>query len=89
MAPQTLSNPDGVDEIRFAALANLLSLRNGGQLEPQVESDDCIDAFGQADSSDLDDADTNHPAQIADSGHPRLKKHFLDRLSELLSCRKG
>lgn len=84
-----MSASDGVDKVQFAALANLLSLRNGGQLEPQVELDDCVETFRQADISDLDDADTNHPAQIADSGHPRLKKHFLDRLSELLSRRKG
>lgn len=92
MAGQSLSASDGVENIRFAALANLLSLRNGGQLEPQEELDDCIDAFGQADDGDLDnldDAGTNHPAQIAYSGHPLLKKHFLDRLSELHSRRKG
>lgn len=85
------TNPEAsniVDSTRFAALSNLLSMRSGGQLELPVEFGDCAKEDGGLDDDDIEDADTNTPAQIAESGYEYLKKRFLDRLGELLSRRK-
>src|SRR5436190_14275156 len=73
--------PD-VDQGKFLALTDLLSLRNGGQLEPDF--DEPTD-----DDSNVSDSDTARPERLSYSGHERLKKKFLDRFAELVSCRKG
>ena len=69
MAPPTSISlsANGVDARTFAALANLLSLRSGGQLELSVELEGVVDEDEEADMSDFDDDDTIHPAQIANT----------------------
>lgn len=86
------TNPEAsniVDSTRFAALSNLLSMRNGGQLELPVELDDFAKWDEELDDDDIEDADTNLPTQITGSENRDLKKRFLDRLGELLSRQKG
>jgi len=75
-------NRDGIDKPLFVSLTNLLSLRNGGQLEAQdAFADDASDATRESSRS----AATTHPATLAGLG---LKPRFLDRLAEVVSCKK-
>ncbi|MCJ1356978.1 MAG: hypothetical protein MMC33_006974 [Icmadophila ericetorum] len=55
MAPPTSISlsANGVDARTFAALANLLSLRSGGQLEPSVELEGVVDEDEEADMIDF------------------------------------
>jgi len=76
-------NQDGLNKPLFVSLTNILSLRNGGQLEAQdAFSDDATDATGETSSS----TPTTHPATLAGS---ELKPRFLDRLAEVVSCKKA
>ncbi|MCJ1381973.1 hypothetical protein MMC17_005085 [Xylographa soralifera] len=88
MATPPVSVTEGTELVKITALANLLSLRNGGQLEPPQRLAEYSDDIEDADGIDLDVA-TDCPTQLADSGQLALKKRFLDRLAELLSRRKG
>lgn len=65
----------------FTALANLLSLRNGGQAEPASLPDGVLEADPN-DDWDAASVDTRKVHQISDSGHDRLKRKFLDCLAE-------
>lgn len=81
-------NFSGFGRTHFNALANLLSLRNGGQVEPASLPDDVL----QADFNDDWDAasvDTRKAHQISDSGHNRLKRKFLDCLAEFAANMKS
>ena len=76
----------GLNKARFDAYAKLLSLRNGGQVEDLSEMDDIID-----DPSAIPNDDESVRANPADSGATatKLKRAFLDRLSELMANAKG
>jgi hypothetical protein len=81
-----------LDFAHFHSLAILLSLRNGGQAE--VSS--LFDAVLDEDCSSDEDGDEGMPSEItvrahriADSGHGRLKREFLDCLAEFAANKKG
>ncbi|KAF2639440.1 hypothetical protein P280DRAFT_428535 [Massarina eburnea CBS 473.64] len=82
----------GLDWSQFHSLANLLSLRNGGQVEPSSFSNTVLDE--NWDSDDSGDAhtssiDTGLANQISDSGHGSLKQKFLDRMAEFAANESG
>lgn len=78
-------NQDGPNKPLFVSLTNLLSMRNGGQLEAHdTWSGDATGDSGSETSSGA--ATTVHPATLAG---PELKTRFLDRLAEVVSCEKG
>ena len=74
-------NLPGFSRTHFNALANLLSLRNGGQVEPASLPDDVLEEDCN-DDWDAASVDTSKAHQISDSGHNRLKRKFLDCLAE-------
>jgi hypothetical protein len=75
----------GLDQRSFTAFANLLALRNGGQIEILSP----CDVIQDEDGSDEGSVDTSRPNQISDSGHNKLKKRFLDCLAEFVANDKG
>jgi hypothetical protein len=82
----------GLDKSQFHALANLLSLRNGGQVEPSFWSDSVLEPDWNAhDSEDgcATSMDTHLAQQISSSGHVPLKQRFLDCLAEFAANKKG
>ena len=87
-------NYPGLNSSHFHSLANLLSLRNGGQVEPSslsdritvLEEDWDPDESGDGDAPSMD---TRFAHQISDSGHERLKRRFLDCLAEVAANKKG
>lgn len=83
-------NLRGFDEPEFAALVDLLLLRNGQQLEPLSSADDLLQTDTSYESSD-DGAsdDSTHPRLVSYSGHDRLKKRFLDASRSSWPSRKG
>ncbi|KAF2796524.1 hypothetical protein K505DRAFT_406320 [Melanomma pulvis-pyrius CBS 109.77] len=85
-------NYPGLSWSRFHSLANLLSLRNGGQAEPSTLADTVLEEdWGPDDNGDGDalSIDTRLAQQISDSGHGRLKRRFLDCLVEFVANKKG
>ncbi|KAF2263123.1 hypothetical protein CC78DRAFT_604897 [Lojkania enalia] len=81
------NSPD-LNSAHFHALANLLSLRNGGQAEPASLIEDVLEDDSD-DDSDAASIDTDRPDQISYSGHARLKRKFLDCLAEFAANKKG
>ena len=73
----------------FHALANLLSLRNGGQAEPASMLEDMTERSLEVDEDDAATVDTKYVHQLSDSGHVRLRKKFLDCLAEFAANKKG
>lgn len=86
-------NRPGLNWSHFHSLANLLSLRNGGQAEPSSLSDTAVleEDWDPSDDEDEDapSADTRLAHQISDSGHGRLKRSFLDCLAGFAANKKG
>jgi hypothetical protein len=91
----------GLNATRFASLTNLLSLRNGGQLEPAgpsvVQPSSHTDVL-EVEDDDIDSlTDLNVEGEIpaasvppkSSPNHIRLMEKFLDRLAELVSREKG
>ena len=85
-------NYPGLNWSHFHALANLLSLRNGGQAVPSslsetvLEEDWDFDDDGNRDAASIDTRFAHH---LSDSGHGRLKRRFLDCLAEFAANDKG
>lgn len=78
----------GLDRSRFEAYTKLLRLRNGGQIEEPANFTQLPDE-DEAESASLDGHESvclNPVSQFDDS---RLKRAFLDRLSELVANEKG
>lgn len=74
----------GLDGPRFRALVNLLTMRNGGQLDtPEFEDRDKVDLTEEDDA--INEAATDRPEEISDSGHDGLKRKCLDKLAEVVS----
>lgn len=72
----------------FSSLANLLSLRNGGGLDPtSVDNFDELD--DQTDNVLQSHADTTSADFLAPYQNDGLRQQFLNRLSELLAREKG
>lgn len=72
---------------QFHAMVNLLSLRNGGQLDISMHErskDSDNDPFEYEDDI-LSETDSNHAGPIATSIHDKLKRKFLDRFAEIVS----
>ncbi|KAF2127532.1 hypothetical protein P153DRAFT_295156 [Dothidotthia symphoricarpi CBS 119687] len=85
-------NHQGLNWSHFHSLANLLSLRNGGQAEPSSLSDIVLEEDWNLDDNEDGDAaslDTRLAHKISDSGHGRLKRRFLDCLAEFAANKKG
>ena len=73
---------------QVSSLANLLSLRNGGGLDPAS-----VDDFDELDDQMADDlrscADTTAAELLTSNQNDALRQQFLNRLSELLARDKG
>lgn len=91
--PETFDwNYPGLNWSHFYSLANLLSLRNGGQVEPASLSVKLLEEEWDSNDGEGGDAlseDTRLAHQISDSGHARLKRRFLDCLAEFTANKKG
>lgn len=77
----------GLDQARFQALAKLLRLRSGGQIEEPEDSIHYLDI--ELERKDVSDNDSTTTTVIHDTGQTRLKRAFLDRLAEVVSEVKG
>ena len=82
----------GLDWSQFHSLANLLSLRNGGQAESSFLSDVVLEqdwSTGESDEGFASSVGTHLAHQISSSGHELLKQKFLDCLAEFAANKKG
>jgi len=79
----------GLNKPRFVALTNLLSLRNGGQLEPVDDPLNEVPDQDGADNASTSTGDTNRPDILSPSGYDDLKRCFLDGFAELVACEKA
>jgi hypothetical protein len=81
----------GLNKVEFIALTSLLSMRNGGQLEPldnfDTSHDDSTDESGDETASQHTD-DTTRPRQFTVSSKDILRRRFLDRFAEALAKKK-
>lgn len=85
-------NYPGLDWSHFHSLANLLSLRNGGQAEPSSLPNTVLEEDCQSDDNveaDTPSLDTKIAHPLSNSGHGRLKRRFLDSLAEFAANKKG
>lgn len=85
------SRPD-LNRTHFHSLANLLSLRNGGQVEPTARFDTEPELDLEVDDEEDEDSRSVNTAlanQISDSGHGKLKKRFLDAVAGFAANKKG
>ena len=85
-------NYPGLNWSHCHSLANLLSLRNGGQAEPSSFSNTLLEEDWDPDNNGDEDApsiNTKVADKISDSGHGRLKRRFLDCLAEFAANKKG
>ncbi|TGO64971.1 hypothetical protein BOTNAR_0082g00130 [Botryotinia narcissicola] len=73
----------------FTAYANLLALRNNGQVEPVSLGMELSNKNESTTDSDVISIDTSYCDQISDSGYHQLKTKFLDCLAELTANKKG
>ncbi|KAF7922174.1 hypothetical protein BELL_0761g00090 [Botrytis elliptica] len=79
----------GLNKREFTAYANLLALRNDGQVEPVSLGTELSDKNESTTDSDAISVDTSYRDQISDSAYNQLKTKFLDCLAELTANRKG
>lgn len=81
----------GLSKAEFLALTSLLSMRNGGQLEPldnfDTSHDHSTDESEDEVASQYTD-DTTRPRQFTASSKDNLRRRFLDRFAEVLSKKK-
>ncbi|OCL03033.1 hypothetical protein AOQ84DRAFT_420660 [Glonium stellatum] len=81
-------NLPGLSRTQFHAFTNLLSLRNGGQVEPATLPEGVLEE-DYNDDRNAAGVDTRNAHQISDSGHNRLKREFLDCLAEFAANKKS
>jgi hypothetical protein len=96
--PFTWTHP-GVNASHFHSLANLLSLRNGGQAELSsslslssialLEESCTLDHDDDSADGDTHSLATDFAHRISTSGHGRLKRAFLDCVAEVAARKKG
>jgi len=79
---------NGLNEPRFRAYSNLLSLRNGGQIDSPSETERFHNNENEGMDGD-DDADTVVAQEITSFSNTKLKEVFQDRVAELVSNAKG
>ncbi|GMG42479.1 unnamed protein product [Aspergillus oryzae var. brunneus] len=88
----TWTSPN-LNQHHFITFANLLALRNGGQVEPASSPHDSEEKEEEEDNpnntNDADSINTTQVHQISDSGNTKLKRKFLDCLAELAANDKG
>lgn len=77
----------GLDKPRFEAYAKLLRLKTGGQVEKASNFSQMPDE--ELESDTLNDADSVKANAISIFDERKLKRAFLDRLSELVANEKG
>lgn len=77
---------EGWDKSKFEAYAKLLRLKNGGQIE---EASDSTERADEQEISDLDSPDSVNVKPLSRFDETKLKRSFLDRLSELVANEKG
>ena len=74
----------------FTSFACLLSLRNGGQLDPTaVDGVDELDELDDINNDDSESVKTTSTDLIVQPKLDGLRKRFLDRLAELLANERG
>ncbi|KAI2775661.1 hypothetical protein F4815DRAFT_496535 [Daldinia loculata] len=78
---------DGLDKSRFEAYTKILSLRNGGQADDAITFDACEAGPDMIELANDDDSITGQP--LTNFDNDKLKRAFLDRLSEILSHTRG
>ncbi|KNG83331.1 hypothetical protein ANOM_008385 [Aspergillus nomiae NRRL 13137] len=93
MAEQFNWTAPNLNQHHFISFANLLALRNGGQVEPAWSLHDSEEEErDEEDETNPDTAssvNTNQVQQISDSGYDKLKRKFLDCVAELAANDKG
>ncbi|KPM42451.1 hypothetical protein AK830_g4100 [Neonectria ditissima] len=87
MSASFLWESHGLDKSRFEAYAKLLRLRNGGQIEEASHFSEKADE--QMELADLNDTDSIDMNTLSPINNNKLKRSFLDRLSELVANEKG
>ncbi|KAK0762955.1 hypothetical protein N5P37_004481 [Trichoderma harzianum] len=78
---------DGLDKSRFEAYAKLLRLKNGGQIEEASNFSEILDEDIELEKSD--DTDSVNANAFLSFDERKMKRAFLDRLSELIANEKG
>jgi len=87
MTSSIQSGLDGWNNCKFEAYAKLLRLKSGKQIE---EASDFTDISGeQAENSGLRSTDSVDVNMLSRFDEDKLKRAFLDRLSELVANEKG
>lgn len=90
LANMEFSFPSGFerwDRQRFEAYAKLLGLKNGGQIEEASDFKGIADE--EEESSESDSAASENVEPSSQFNENKLKRAFLDRLSELIANEKG
>ena len=77
-----------LNKAHFNAFANLLYLRDGGQVDSASLPDDVLTDDHDGDC-DVASVVTNKVHQVSDSGHMSLKRKFLDCLAEFAANKRG
>lgn len=78
---------DGLDKSRFEAYAKLLRLKNGGQIEEASNFSEILDEDIELEKPD--DTDSVNANAFLSFDERKMKRAFLDRLSELIANEKG
>ncbi|KAI0853036.1 hypothetical protein F5Y00DRAFT_130748 [Daldinia vernicosa] len=78
---------DGLDKPRFEAYTKILSLRNGGQAGDVITFDPCEAGLDVTEPAEDGDSIAGQP--LTNFDNDKLKRAFLDRLSEILSHTRG
>ncbi|KKO98364.1 hypothetical protein THAR02_09534 [Trichoderma harzianum] len=78
---------DGLDKSRFEAYAKLLRLKNGGQIEEASNLSEILDEDIELEKPD--DTDSVNANAFLSFDERKMKRAFLDRLSELIANEKG
>lgn len=78
---------DGLDKSRFEAYTKILSLRNSGQADDAITFDAYEVGPDMIEPAKDDDSITGQP--LTNFDNDKLKRAFLDRLSEILSHTRG
>ncbi|KAG6835614.1 hypothetical protein H0H93_016490 [Arthromyces matolae] len=79
----------GLDKSRFEAYAKLLRLRNGGQIERPSDFSEIPDEQPVTELAELEGPESVRMNTLSSLSDHKLKKAFLDRLSELVANAKA
>lgn len=87
MSVSVLSGLGGWDKSRFEAYAKLLLLKSGRQIEGTSDFTEIVDE--QMELSDPDNSDSVKVNILSRFNEDKLKRAFLDRLSEFVANKRG